>query len=1086
MKRLFLLLFALATTSMVMAQPLWMRYPVISPSGDKIAFTYKGDIYTVNSQGGKAKQLTTSSNYESNPVWSPDGNFIAFSSTKYGNLDVFIMPSEGGEAKRVTNNSYSETPTAFTPDGKSIIFTSSRNSLASDVRYPAPSYLKSYKISVDGGREELITAAPSNATKLSKDGSLVLFEDIKGGENKWRKHHTSSVARDIVIYDKKNDTYKRLTENIGEDRDPHFSSDGEKIYYLGEGVGSTFNVYSLVVNSLANPVKITNFDRHAVRFLSVSNDDMLCYGYHGEIYTQREGAKPQKVAIEIVNDIPTEQVSTQIMRGGISSYDVSQDGTQVAFIIRGEVYVTSVEYGTTKRITNTPETEKGVSFSADGRTLIYSSDRDGGVWNIYKATIAREIDLDFANATIINEEPLFKSSTTDRFRATYSPDGKEIAYIEGRNKLMVYNLKSKKHRMVTDGSYHYSNNTTGFEYSWSPNNKMFALVYIANQHDPYGDIGIVSAEGGEITNITESGYMSGTVSWALGGDALAFQTEYYGMRNHASWGSQFDIMMAFLTQDAYDKFILSKKEYDLLKAEDKRFEDLKKKREEAEKKKNESKKKSDKKKSDEKESTPKAEESKYELATIKDRVVRLTPFSSSLGDMIVSKSGDKLFFVMNKDVYEMTLRTRATKVLHANSAGSFATDGKGNNIFVVTSSGIAKFSSKGGAKTTIPFKAEMELDRVAEREYMFNHVYIQELKRFYVENLHGVDWDGFRREYEPQLAHINNNFDFAELLSELLGELNVSHTGAMYYPNFAGGEATAELGLFLDENYSKDGLLIDEVIVGGPFNNAKSKVQKDDIITKIDGVKIKRGEEYYSLLKNKAGKRILVTIKGANGKEWDELVKPISKSALNNLLYKRWIKWQASEVERLSEGRLGYVHIKGMSDEHFRKVYSDILGKYNHCEAIIIDTRNNGGGRMHEDIEILFSGEKYLTQVIRGREACDMPSRRWNKPSIMLMNEANYSNAHGTPWVYKNRGIGKLVGMPVPGTMTSVNWERLIDNSLVYGIPVVGYRTAEGDYLENYQLEPDFKQANDYNVIVLGRDQQLERAVTEMLKELDK
>ena len=164
----------------------------------------------------------------------------------------------------------------------------------------------------------------------------------------------------------------------------------------------------------------------------------------------------------------------------------------------------------------------------------------------------------------------------------------------------------------------------------------------------------------------------------------------------------------------------------------------------------------------------------------------------------------------------------------------------------------------------------------------------------------------------------------------------------------------------------------------------------------------------------------------------------------------------------------------------------DILGKYNNREGIVIDTRFNGGGRLHEDIEILFSGQKYFTQVVRGRETCDMPSRRWNKPSIMVMCEANYSNAHGTPWVYSHRGLGKLVGMPVPGTMTSVSWERLQDPSLVFGIPVVGYRLSDGSYLENSQLEPDIKVANSPETIVKGEDTQLKAAVEELLKELEK
>ena len=227
-----------------------------------------------------------------------------------------------------------------------------------------------------------------------------------------------------------------------------------------------------------------------------------------------------------------------------------------------------------------------------------------------------------------------------------------------------------------------------------------------------------------------------------------------------------------------------------------------------------------------------------------------------------------------------------------------------------------------------------------------------------------------------------------------------------------------------------------------------------------------------------------MSFEGQAGK-WDETVLPISIGREDDLLYRRWVKHCEALVDSLSGGRLGYVHIEGMNDDSFRSVYSDILGKYNEREGIVIDTRYNGGGRLHEDIEILFSGQHYFTQVIRGREACDMPSRRYNHPSIMLQAEGNYSNAHGTPWVYKHRGIGKLVGAPVPGTMSSVNWERLQDPSLVFGVPVIGYRLPDGSYLENTQLEPDIHVLNRPETVVRGQDLQLETAVRELLQQID-
>ena len=372
-------------------------------------------------------------------------------------------------------------------------------------------------------------------------------------------------------------------------------------------------------------------------------------------------------------------------------------------------------------------------------------------------------------------------------------------------------------------------------------------------------------------------------------------------------------------------------------------------------------------------------------------------------------------------------------------------------------------------------------------------VFLQALPHGYYEenNLHAFlielirDYDRALAETEAFLPYINNNYDFSEMLSELLGELNVSHTGSGYRAS-AGDDKTAELGMFVSRNGNKNGLLIDEILINGPFDDFRSKVKTGDVIEAIDGFGIDFDTDYFPLLEGKAGKNTLISIYSpATGKRWDEVIKPIAASTLDNLLYNRWVKQREAEVERLSNGRLGYVHIPSMGDESFRKVYANALGKYYKKEGMVIDIRYNGGGRLHEDIETFFSGKQYLMQEVRGKDYSEMPSRRWNKPSVMLMTEADYSNAHGTPWVYKTMKLGKLVGMPVPGTMTSVNWVTLQDPTVYFGIPVVGYRTAEGTYLENAQLEPDIKAPLDLNKAVNGEDTQLEVAVKELLKEID-
>ena len=1097
MKKLITCLsFALAAVSVGYAAvtPLWMRDARISPDGSEIVFCYKGDIYKVSAQGGTAVQLTTQASYEANPVWSPDGEQIAFASDRNGNFDLFIMSADGGAARRLTYHSASEIPSTFTPDGKYVLFSASIQDPATSALFPTSAMTELYRVPVEGGNTEQVLGTPAEWVCFDKAGSNFLYQDRKGFEDEWRKHHTSSITRDIWLYDTQTGKHTNLTNRDGEDRNPVYAPDGKSVYFLSERNGGSFNVYSFPLNAPQQVKPVTTFRTHPVRFLSVSDKGTLCYAYDGELYTQLPNSRPQKVKVELVRDDDKDIASFRFSQGATSAC-VSPDGKQVAFIVRGDVFVTSTDYPTTKQITNTPAGESGLSFAPDNRTLVYASERTGN-WQLYMAKITRKEDPNFPNATLIEEEVLLPSKTVERRYPQYSPDGKEIAFIEDRNRLMVLNLETKKVRQVTDGSTWY-NTGGGFDYEWSPDGKWFTLEFIGNRHDPYSDIGIVSAQGGAITNLTNSGYMSGSPRWVLDGNAVLFQTERYGMRAHASWGSQQDVMLVFLNQDAYDRYRLSKEDFELLKEFEK---EQKKAKEKDEKKKNEKKKDAgkDKKKDGDKDGdngkSDKDKESKKEIVVelkgIEDRIVRLTPNSSDLGSAIVSKDGENLYYFSafegGYDLWKMNLREKETKRLHKLNTGwvSLSMD-KDGNIFLLGSRNMQKMDAKSDALKPISYQAEMKMDLAAEREAMFDHVYKQQQKRFYNLNMHGVNWDEMSAAYRKFLPHIDNNYDFAELLSEWLGELNVSHTGGRYFAN-GKGDVTSNLGLLFDWEYRGKGMRIAEVIEKGPFDHSRTKVKEGCIIEKINGQEISQENDITVLLNNKAGKKTLISLYDPQSKErWEEVVMPISSGRLNGLLYNRWVKQRAAEVEKWSNGRLGYVHIQSMGDGSFRTVYSDILGKYNNCEGIVIDTRFNGGGRLHEDIEILFSGQKYFTQVVRGREACDMPSRRWNKPSIMLQCEANYSNAHGTPWVYKHRNIGKLVGMPVPGTMTSVSWETLQDPSLVFGIPIVGYRLADGSYLENSQLEPDIKVANSPETVVKGEDIQLKAAVDELLKEID-
>jgi tricorn protease len=622
-------------------------------------------------------------------------------------------------------------------------------------------------------------------------------------------------------------------------------------------------------------------------------------------------------------------------------------------------------------------------------------------------------------------------------------------------------------------------NISGFDgdqsFSWSPDGR-YIVIRSCNGFEGRSDIDVVKADGTEKpVNLTKSAFFNLNPKWGMGGKMIYYASTKTGLSNLTGFGQQ-DVFTLFLDRAAFEKYSMSNEDIEL-STEHHRLDSLQHIR-----------------------STPKnfkgaiANSFQPDFNNLDDRSQRLTIASALISDDVLSPDGEKLYtlssFGNNTDLWVTYPRTHDSKLLAKLNVddGNLAISPDGKTLYLLSGDQLSKISTDDGSVSAISINGTMGLDKAKEKAYIFEHAYHIINRRFWDPNLHGVDFKYYYHEYARFLPHINNNYDFQLLLNEFLGELNSSHSGAGYRPSFPEGDQTAALGLLYDLNSSGNGLKVTSILKGGPFDNTETQINTGDVIEKIDGKPINADEDWAELLKFKAGKNTLISIYNPKkNQRWEETVKPISMATeTENLLYKRWLHQMEHLTDSLSHGTIGYLHIREMDEVNFRATLETAVGKLTGKKAIIIDTRYNTGGGIHEELMALFTVDNTLVDRPQSRNLLNEGSTSGiSKPTCVLISEGNYSDGFNFPYLYQERKAGKLIGMPAAGTGTGVWWERQIDSSLYFGIPQIGLSLpgTNQPLLEGHQLNPDILISNDYNKILNGRDQQLEAAVNELLKQ---
>ena len=1068
---IYLAIAAVLLIAPLSAQTRLLRYPDIHT--DRVAFTYAGDLWTAPSKGGTAIRLTAHPGLELFAKFSPDGKWIAFTGQYDGDEQVYVIPSTGGVPKQLTfypadgplppRWGYDHQVYGWSADGKKVLFRSFRDSWTLGRTHL-------YTVPVEGGLPTMLPMPESGAGDYSPDNKMMIYSPLSRDFRTWKRYQ-GGWAQDLYTFDLATSEVKPVAHSKRTERDPMWI--GDKIYFASDRTG-TLNLFEFDTKD-RKVRQLTNNTKWDVRWPSKGENGEIVFEQDGElyIYDTRKGGEPVKISINVPDDGLAKRPSQIAVSRYIEDFGISPKGERALFAARGDIFTAPIEKGVARNLTRSSDAhEKAPAWSPDGSQIVFLSDRSG------------EEELYLAPQ---NGESKLEQLTTDgkrmRFAPRWSPDGKHIAFSDSEGKLYTLNLADKQVTQIAD-------ERRGFieDYTWSPDGNYIA--YSLSADNGLSSIHVYSISESRDRTVTGDVWNEDTPAWDPDGKYLFYLSE----REYAPQNGRVErnflinrttgIFALTLQKDGTNPFPPQSDEVTVAKKEEK------------------------------KEAEKKEEAEPGELKPVKidweGLAARVTPvpvpasnysaLSAIKGNLVYGEMGS-YYNGREPDtrpkivVFSMSDRNASTLVEGAQGY-EISADGKKILVREGNAYNLYDASPKGQASRKTVSTAGLTVTRVPSQEWrqIFNEVWRRYRDYFYVSNMHGYDWEALRQQYAPLLEYVSHRSDLNYVMGEMVSELNIGHayiTGGDYdVPDrpkialpgarFALDEAAGRYKIakiFKGQN--------EEAEYRSPLTEVGVNVPVGDYVLAIDGEDLTASVNPYSLLRGKANQQVRLTVNSKPDLDGarDVVFKPISSET--SLLYLEMVEGNREKVDKITNGQVGYIHIPDMGAsgiQEFIKWYYPQIRK----EGLVVDVRSNGGGNVSQMIIDRLRRRLLATGFSRNNDlATTYPAQTFNGYMACILNEDSASDGDIFPAMFRQAGLGPLIGKRSWGGVTGItNHGMLIDGGQV-NVPEYGFASADGKWIiEGTGVVPDIEVENDPKSVIEGSDPQLERAVQEIMQQI--